>query len=64
MRGYTVFSYKGCTFYTELYQLKVDVGMLNTRKIYSADILSISPLLEQKKAFCSDEGLMLETSAQ
>ena len=32
--GYIVFSYKGCTFYIELYQLKVDVGMLKTVKNY------------------------------
>ena len=31
----------------ELYQLKVDVGMLNTVKIYWADVSSISPS-EQK----------------
>ena len=40
----------------ELYQLKVDVGMLNTVKIYWADVLSVS--------LSSDEGLTLETSAQ
>ena len=34
----------------ELYQPKVDVGMLNTVKIYWADLSSVSPL-------CSDEGL-------
>ena len=34
----------------ELYQPKVDVGMLNTVKIYWADVSSVSPL-------CSDEGL-------
>ena len=31
----------------ELYQLKVDVGMLNTKKNYFADILSVSPSSEQ-----------------
>ena len=27
----------------ELYQLKVDVGMLNTVKIYRADVSSVNP---------------------
>ena len=32
----------------ELYQLKVDVGMLNTVKIDLADNLNVSPLSQQK----------------
>ena len=32
----------------ELYQLKVDVGMLNTRNIFLADVSSISPSSVQK----------------
>ena len=31
----------------ELYQLKVDVGMLNTKKNYLADGSSVSPSSEQ-----------------
>ena len=43
----------------ELYQLKIDVGMLNTVKIYWADVSSVNPSSEQKKPFCSDEGLIM-----
>ena len=32
-----------------VYQLKVDVGMLNTVKDYWADILSVIPSLEREK---------------
>ena len=45
-----------------LYELKVEVGMLNTMKICWADISSISPSLEQKKG--SDEGLTLKKSVK
>ena len=53
----------------ELYQLKVDVGTLNTMKTYWADVTSVSPSSEQKSVavaagVCSDEGLTLKTSAQ
>ena len=45
--------------------MKVDVGMLNTVKICWAHISSVNPSSEQKSFFyCSDEGLMLKTSAQ
>ena len=43
-----------------MYQLKVDVGLFNTVKIYRVDVLSISPLSD----FCSDKGRTLQTSAQ
>ena len=33
----------------ELYQLKVDVGVLNTVKIYWADVSTVNPLSEQKR---------------
>ena len=49
-----------------MYQCKVDVDMLNTVKSVLADILSVSPsseLILSLIALCSDEGLMLETSA-
>ena len=45
-------------------QLKVDVGMLNTAKNYWADTSKVSPLSEQKRAFCCDEGFMIKMSAQ
>ena len=41
-----------------MYQRKVDVDMLNAVKSVLADVLSVSPLSEQK-----DEVLRLETSA-
>ena len=45
--------------------MKVDVDMLNTMKNYWDDVLSVSPLSEQKEGLLySDEGLMLKTSAQ
>ena len=49
-----------------MYQCKVDVDMQNTVKSVLADILSVSPsseLILSLIALCSDEGLMLETSA-
>ena len=46
-----------------LYQLKVDMGMLNTVKIYWDAFRAYSPSSEQK-GVRSDEGLTLETSAQ
>ena len=47
-----------------MYQCKVDADMLSTVKSMLADVLSVSPLSEQnQRAHCSDEGLMLETSA-
>ena len=45
-----------------MYQLKVDVDMLNAVKSVLADVSSVSPLSELF-ALCSDEGLRLETSA-
>ena len=48
--------------YNELYQLKVDVGVVNTVKIYRADISSVSGLAlcqnKRQKDPCSDEGLV------
>ena len=41
-----------------MYQHKLDVDMLNAVKSVLADVLSVSPSSEG-----SDEGLMLETSA-
>ena len=41
-----------------MYQLKVDVYMLNAVKSVLADVSSVSP-----SSLCSDEGLTLETSA-
>ena len=41
------------------YQLKVDVGVLNTVKSYWADVSSVNP---SSDLFCSDEGF--KTSAQ
>ena len=38
--------------YNELYQLKDDVGMLNTVKIYWADVFSVSRSSEQKWSHC------------
>ena len=49
--------YKYCT----VYQREVDVDMLNTVKSVLADVSSVSPSSEN--TLCSDEGLMLETSA-
>ena len=41
-----------------MYQLKVDVDMLNAIKSVLADVSSISPMSEQRAArVCSDEGL-------
>ena len=37
--------------YIELYQLRVDAGLLNTVKIYWADVSSVSPSSERKKPF-------------
>ena len=45
-----------------MYQYKVDVDMLNAVKSVLADVSSVSPSSEQR-AKSSDEGLMLETSA-
>ena len=37
-------------YINELYQLKVDVGMLNTVKNDCADVSSVGPSSEQKKS--------------
>ena len=42
-----------------MYQLKVDVDMLNAAKSVLANVSSVSPLSEPRS---SDEGLTLETS--
>ena len=47
----------------ELYEQKVDVGMLNTVKIYWADVSSVNPS-SLLFAFFSDEGRTLQTPAQ
>ena len=48
------FSHQGkFSLNTGLYQLKVDVGMLNTVKNYSAGISSVSPSSEQKRVLVS-----------
>ena len=46
-----------------MYQRKVDVDMLNAVKSVLEDVSSVSLSSEQNPNFCSDEGLMLETSA-
>ena len=45
-----------------MYQHKVDVDMLNAIKSVLADVSSVGPSSEQK-GLCSDEGPVLETSA-
>ena len=45
-----------------MYQRKVNVDMLNAVKSVLSDVLSVSPLSEQRALTKgSDEGLMLET---
>ena len=47
-----------------LHWLKVYVGMLNTVKIYWADILSVITLHQESAFIYTAEGLTLEMSAQ
>ena len=58
--------HSGCYKHIRLYQLKVNVGMLNTVKNDFADVLSVGPLSERRAnaRSHSDEGPMLETSAK
>ena len=45
-----------------MYQRKVDVDMLNAVKSVLAAMFRALSLRQSKRLFCSDEGLMIETS--